>query len=1142
MTRKIRVMESACLDEGDLYGYVTGSPGARSVEELELHLVRCSACREELAGLLQLLHPEAGDTLEAEPECASSEIQRNLDLIRSTSADAANKRPRRRWYYWGVAAAAAVILCLAAVSLRFYESAKAETLSAQARAALQHDYTARSPNDLRLDLPFVSDASQRSAEPAGSLEHAETFFNRALGVQNGLREPLLGLGYIYLRQNRFGPAIEQFQHILDSGRADAQALSGRGVARFEAAMATTDPSVRSSSLDGALADFEGILQLKPDSNEARFNKVRTLFELGRHQQAVREIDVYLGRDPDSIWARKLKDLRTRILMNRSELLEREVRRAARARDAPALERLARIVPEKIPPLIRSLLLESLTLAQETAGDPSGPQWAAATLEAARRTATDDTSGNALLEFCRSLPPSRRKVRHELNTRLEQLIASFSRGGMLPALKGSDALVSGFERMGDHWQLVRLYQLRGTARFYGLSDYNGASVEYGRMLHRAELSTDPDLIARALAALSSSYGEEARYDEALAVLSRLKQLADSSGLQSWAAFACNSLGATYLKLNQLHNSLQEYSTALAGAYRTMDHESLVLALENLGVVMERMARYPEARRYYAEAGYLQTTLLSDGTLRTTPETEARRLNLLTKEGSLALQLRDFSEAQSHFEQALQRPLGSMREVEARARIGLAQVFIEKGRLSEAEGEVKRALEIAATTLPEVAWQAHSLSGFLLVRAGDQEAALRHFKTAAGVLERMRTRIASPDLRRSFLARRFDPYREMIPLLLNLRKAPNEILAAVDRAKSMTLRESLRARADAQDAPNPSRPVNRTPIPLPPHTATVEYFLCPDQAFAFVSGENGTKVVRLDVSLNELESSAAEYAESIRTGSTESFSTLSRGLYETLIGPLLPAIGVPSVQALVILPDGPLHLLPFGSLIDPAGRYLLERYALSFAPSRSVLNACLAAGKAANFTRRATVLLMDGTSNLSGAARELARIGALFERNSRIATFADLRSLDSSLGMFEIIHFSGHAEVRHGMPALVFGARPHESHLESSVIHRWRLTHNRLVTLAGCNTGIGPVAGGEMPWGLVPAFLSAGAPAVLATVLPAEDADTSRLTSRFYELLAQGGVSKAGALRDAQLSLIRGASRPEDSRPITWAPFVLVGDPR
>jgi len=75
--------------------------------------------------------------------------------------------------------------------------------------------------------------------------------------------------------------------------------------------------------------------------------------------------------------------------------------------------------------------------------------------------------------------------------------------------------------------------------------------------------------------------------------------------------------------------------------------------------------------------------------------------------------------------------------------------------------------------------------------------------------------------------------------------------------------------------------------------------------------------------------------------------------------------------------------------------------------------------------------------------------------------------------------------------------------------------------------------------VPAFMGAGAPSLLVSLLPVDDLATASLTSRFYELLSSGSFSKAQALRSAQISLIKSEA---GSNPASWAPFVLIGDPR
>ena len=143
--------------------------------------------------------------------------------------------------------------------------------------------------------------------------------------------------------------------------------------------------------------------------------------------------------------------------------------------------------------------------------------------------------------------------------------------------------------------------------------------------------------------------------------------------------------------------------------------------------------------------------------------------------------------------------------------------------------------------------------------------------------------------------------------------------------------------------------------------------------------------------------------------------------------------------------------------------------------------------------------------------------------------------------EILHFSGHAAPSGGKPRLLFPSLPRPRYLEASTISSWSLPHNRLVYLAGCNTGIGPAFEGEAPWGLLPAFFRAGAPAVVCSLLPVEDREARDLTLRFYDELTRGS-SKARALQVAQLSMIKDLKTQAYRHPRSWLPFVLVGDPR
>lgn len=129
---------------------------------------------------------------------------------------------------------------------------------------------------------------------------------------------------------------------------------------------------------------------------------------------------------------------------------------------------------------------------------------------------------------------------------------------------------------------------------------------------------------------------------------------------------------------------------------------------------------------------------------------------------------------------------------------------------------------------------------------------------------------------------------------------------------------------------------------------------------------------------------------------------------------------------------------------------------------------------------------------------------------------------------------------------------------------------LLTLSACETAVGggKDAGGKEVDGLSIITQRQGAKAVLATLWPVADEGTARLMERFYRLREEQKLTKAEALRQAQLALLgakvgaggtagdaeRGAKRSDGNttatftpdpaapfaHPYYWAPFVLMGN--
>jgi CHAT domain-containing protein len=138
-------------------------------------------------------------------------------------------------------------------------------------------------------------------------------------------------------------------------------------------------------------------------------------------------------------------------------------------------------------------------------------------------------------------------------------------------------------------------------------------------------------------------------------------------------------------------------------------------------------------------------------------------------------------------------------------------------------------------------------------------------------------------------------------------------------------------------------------LQPGTALIEYFVGEDKSFAWlISNEKVSSAVL--PSAKELQEQITDYRKLIGERSTagpkrsdNSFAARSHQLYHILIQPFEHDLS--ATRNLIIVPDRALAYLPFETLLADAGaktrsmesRFLLERFAIVYAPSASALAA-------------------------------------------------------------------------------------------------------------------------------------------------------------------------------------------------------------
>ena len=93
---------------------------------------------------------------------------------------------------------------------------------------------------------------------------------------------------------------------------------------------------------------------------------------------------------------------------------------------------------------------------------------------------------------------------------------------------------------------------------------------------------------------------------------------------------------------------------------------------------------------------------------------------------------------------------------------------------------------------------------------------------------------------------------------------------------------------------------------------------------------------------------------------------------------------------------------------------------------------------------------------------------------------------------------------------------------------------LLVLSACQTATGDK---RAALGLAGTAVKAGARSTIATLWSVNDEATATLVGHFYQALIDSEITKAEALRQAQLKLLQD---PYYRHPVYWAPYLLLGN--
>lgn len=387
-------------------------------------------------------------------------------------------------------------------------------------------------------------------------------------------------------------------------------------------------------------------------------------------------------------------------------------------------------------------------------------------------------------------------------------------------------------------------------------------------------------------------------------------------------------------------------------------------------------------------------------------------------------------------------------------------------------------------------------------------------------------------------------------------------------------------------------------LDPETILLSYSLGHDRSQVFALSQNMSIEVRnIPASEEELRSAVGAFRRLVASNQAGNLATrrqqlerLGRRLFGLLIAPVADLIA--RNERILIVPEGPLYLLPWGALVRDDERSSPAKnnwkYLGEWKPIHTSISATVFAElrhtrrKSAflSFTAFADPVYPQSTSSpsadihvravqergfaltpLPGSRLEVEQIGALLNGSGRVlylgaeATEERAKALPRDT---RIVHFATHATLDERFPlnsAVVLSIpEKFEEDKDNGLLQTWEIFEQvrldaDLVVLSACESGLGKEMGGEGLIGLTRAFQYAGARSVMASLWKISDRTTAELMVRFYKHL-KAGLPKDEALRATQMELIHGPIQVKNekgeveeidaSAPYYWAAFQIYGD--
>jgi tetratricopeptide (TPR) repeat protein len=1129
---------SDCLTEAEWLNVAAGLLSETKTTELMKHAAQCGHCGPLLKNAAETLAGEATPGEErflASLRSAQPRWQKNMaEALRNNQHDR-RRETRVSWrnalFSWPSPAFAVAGIAIAVLAAwfgsRLLHPPSAEQLLAQAYAE-RRTLEVRIPGAKYAPIRVERAAAGSNLDKSPSLLKAEALISENLRKNPNDPAELQAKARAELLDGNYESAIKSLRRALETRPDSPPLLMDLGSAYFVRAEAAD----RAVDYGNALEALGKALAKTPDDPVALFNRALVCERMFLYTQAMDDWEHYLRVDPRGEWAEEARANLQRVQQKKAEREKRaaipllspaEFVAAIDANHEDAVIMLDQRAERYLEAAIQSWLPQAFGVGT-SATAPGESRRALEYLAEILRTRHDDTW---LSDFLQSQPSQiEAQALHFLLSSDEALHSG--RYGLSVELATKS--VRDFERTSNQAGMLRAS--------FALLLAQSVTLQYGDCIRTAR---------RAIPLLSSTRYRWLQIQTAI-------QQAQCEAIAAVEGPLQATLTSAQLAKRFHYPGLQLRATAFAAAYRS-DTGSSNRGMRDL---LDGLATFWQSDASSARGENLYSALFDFASARNWPYTDVfataelladfpvkdpvdqavqRELLALAEE-----QAGDYPAAQS----TLQRIAALMAALPEDSAVTLrkAEIALENAKIQLHLGDANGAVATLSVLRPQFEMAAPGLFQAEYFKTyGEASLALGLNSAAEPLLARAlsvtETGLKSLHSEADKLAWSRDLgqlYRDLLEIKLKF-ASPAAAMAWWEWYKGASLRT-----ADPVDNPAASNdygidsfaPPDTSRYSLPPGTALISYAVLRNSttAFIFRDGNVQTRTLQLpdDATLRPLHflSLCADPSANL-----DSFHAESRRLFEILVAPL--ESDIQGAAALRIETDGILDQIPFDLLRDADGRYLVDRFEVTYSPG-------LAYRSRSNYEGLSTaslalIVVASGAQDpalapLPDAADEGREVASHFRQATVLSVSPTRADVLQNLRDAQLFHFVGHAIAGVDRVGLVIGP---DAVIDSQDLVKLRLRNLSLAVLSACDTANGEGGTFADVNSMARTLAVAGVPQTVASRWQVDSAVTRELMRAFYASL-MSGKTPANSLRDATAAV---RSKPGYQHPYYWASFAVYG---